>query len=248
MDKKLVVLIPAFNEENFIASAINEIPKTIAGIGSIEIVVVNDGSTDSTAKAAHDARANKIIHLGSHRGLGTAIRTGLNYSVDNGADIMVIFDADNQYYGKDIEKIVLPILTKNAPVVVSQRDFRKIKRYPLHMKLSQHLGSRITGFLFRAIVLDVASSLRAYTKETAKLLAENLRNPYEEAVESVCFMAKRRIPITWVPVDIRYPTRPSRLITSKFYFVRYFFTTLGKYLFPGRKAYPRDKHTINSGL
>ncbi len=173
--------------------------------------------------------------MGGHRGLGAAIRAGLSYGVDNDADIIVIFDADCQYYGKDIEKIVAPVLAGTGQVVIGQRNFRKIKTYPFYMRLSQRIGNGLTGFIFGADVQDIASSLRAYRKETAKLLLENLHNPYEEAIESVCFMAEKNIPIAWIPVNIRYPTRPSRLITSKFYFVKYFFTTLADYFFASRK-------------
>ena len=105
------------------------------------------------------------------------------------------------------------------------------------MKLSQRIGSGIVGLIFRADVRDIASSLRAYNRETAKLLAANLQNSYEEALESICLVAKNKVNIEWVPVDIRYPTRPSRLITNKFYFVKYFFTTVGKYFLRGRKFY-----------
>jgi glycosyltransferase involved in cell wall biosynthesis len=231
MSKKLLLLIPAFNEENFIASAINDIPKKISGIGAIEIAVIDDGSADNTVKTAIDAGADKIIDLGGHLGLGAALQTGLKYGINTGADIIVIFDADSQYYGKDIEKIIAPILTENKPAVIGRRNFRKTKGYPLYMKISQKTGSLIAGLLFSSVIKDITSGFRAYTRETAEALAEGFRDPYEEAIESICFMARKKIPITWILIDIRYPTRPSRLIANKLYFAKYFFSTLGKYFF-----------------
>lgn len=235
MDKKLLVLIPAFNEEDFIAPAIKEIPREISGIKKVEIVVVDDGSSDKTIKIARQAGADNALALGSHRGLGAAIKTGLNYGLKNRADIIVIFDADRQYYGADIEKITFPVLSGKSEAAIGKRDFRKIKNYPLYMRLSQTIGSGIAGFVCKTNVADIASSLRAYSRTAAQIIAENLSGDYEEAIESIYIMAKNKINIEWIPVNIRYPTRPSRLITSKPYFVKYFFKATADYFLLRKK-------------
>src|SRR3954465_12382067 len=119
---KLIVQIPAFNEEGTIAATLRDIPKKIDGITSIETLVIDDGSSDKTAEVAKKAGATHIVQLRSHRGLSAAFRTGIDAALRLGADVIVNTDADNQYHGADIARLVTPIVRGTAEVVIGARD------------------------------------------------------------------------------------------------------------------------------
>lgn len=224
--KKLVIQMPAYNEENVIARAINEIPKSIEGIEKLELIVINDGSIDNTAQVAKQAGIRHIIDFDKNFGLGKAFKKGILYALNLGADIIVQTDADLQYKGDQIKMIIKPILEKKADVVIGDRQLQKIKGYPLYKLISQSIGSFLTTLFFGQKIKDVTSGFRAFTSEAADHLIKNLQNGYTSSLESVCILAKKKMRICFVPIDIRYPTRKSKLISSKLYYVKNFFSTL----------------------
>src|SRR3954465_14909964 len=136
---KLIVQIPAFNEEATIAQTLRDIPKKIDGITAIETLVIDDGSSDKTADAARKAGATHVVQLKTHRGLSSAFLAGINAALPLGADIIVNTDADNQYAGADIQKVVAPIVRGSADVVIGDREVSKSP----HMSAFKRLLQRI---------------------------------------------------------------------------------------------------------
>src|SRR5947209_5758788 len=122
---KLIVQIPAYNEETSIAQTLHEIPKKIDGISSIETLVIDDGSSDNTVDAARKAGASHVLQLKTHRGLSAAFIAGIDFALRLGADIVVNTDADNQYLGADIARLVSPIVRGTAEVVIGDREVSK---------------------------------------------------------------------------------------------------------------------------
>src|ERR1051326_1082194 len=125
---KLIVQIPAYNEESTIAQTIRDIPKKIDGFNAVETLVIDDGSGDNTADAARKAGATHIVQLKNHRGLSSAFVAGIDAALRLGADIIVNTDADNQYAGADIAKLVAPIARGTAEVVIGDREVRSEER------------------------------------------------------------------------------------------------------------------------
>lgn len=165
---KAAIVIPAFNEAAVILSVLKSIPKKIIGFRHIQIIVVNDGSTDDTAKIVKNTRAVLINHV-LNRGVGAATKTGLTYAIDQSADVIVTFDADGQHQGSDIAKVVAPIITKKADLVIGSR-LLKFQKMPTDRFLINWLANFATLFLFGIFSTDSQSGLRAFSKKAASLI------------------------------------------------------------------------------
>jgi glycosyltransferase involved in cell wall biosynthesis len=208
--QKLVIQIPAYNEEDNIKKAINDIPNQINGIRNIEIIVINDGSIDSTLEIAKS--------------------TGIKH-INIGADILVNYDADLQYKGSEISDLIKPILTKKADVVIGDRQIRNIKGYPLYKLFTQKFWSSLISVLLKIEVSDATSGFRAYNRESIELLSRHLQDPYTYSAEAIFILAKNKKRIMFVPITIRPAVRESRLITSKIFYVKRLFLVFFRYLF-----------------
>jgi len=206
---KLIVQIPAFNEEATIAQTLRDIPKKIDGITSIESLVVDDGSSDNTAEAARKAGATHVVQLKTHRGLSSAFLAGINAALRLGADIIVNTDADNQYAGADIPKLVAPIVRGSADVVIGDREVSKSPHMSAFKRLLQRIGSRTVGLASGIRVSDVTSGFRAFSREAAMQI--NVFNPFTYTLETVIQAGNRNLGVQSVPVRTNAPTRPSRL-------------------------------------
>lgn len=206
---KLIVQIPAFNEEATIAQTLRDIPKKIDGITSIESLVIDDGSSDNTAEAARKAGATHVVQLKTHRGLSSAFLAGINAALRLGADIIVNTDADNQYAGADIPKLVAPIMRGSADVVIGDREVSKSPHMSAFKRLLQRLGSRTVGLASGIRVSDVTSGFRAFSREAAMQI--NVFNPFTYTLETVIQAGNRNLGVQSVPVRTNAPTRPSRL-------------------------------------
>lgn len=206
---KLIVQIPAFNEEATIAQTLRDIPKKIDGIDSIESLVIDDGSSDNTAEAARKAGATHVVQLKTHRGLSSAFLAGINAAIRLGADIIVNTDADNQYAGADIPKLVAPILRGTADVVIGDREVSKSPHMSAVKRLLQRLGSRTVGLASGLRVADVTSGFRAFSRDAAMQI--NVFNPFTYTLETVIQAGNRNLGVQSVPVRTNAPTRPSRL-------------------------------------
>ncbi|MGZ5477138.1 MAG: glycosyltransferase family 2 protein, partial [Thermoanaerobaculia bacterium] len=164
---KLIVQIPAYNEENTIAAVLRDIPRKIEGITAIETLVIDDGSSDQTADAARKAGATHVLQLRTHRGLSAAFVAGIDAALRLGADVIVNTDGDNQYSGGDIARLVIPIVRGNAEVVIGDRDVSSSPHMSPLKRMLQRLGSWTVGKASGISVSDVTSGFRAFSREAA---------------------------------------------------------------------------------
>ena len=162
---KLVIQIPCFNEQQTLPQTIRDLPKAIPGIDQIEILVVDDGSTDRTVEVARLCGAHHILSLGTNRGLGRAFAAGVEKALSLGADIVVNTDGDNQYMGADIAKLVEPILERRADMVVGCRPILDHPEFSPLKKLLQLAGSWTLRLLSKTSVRDAPSGFRAFSRE-----------------------------------------------------------------------------------
>jgi glycosyltransferase involved in cell wall biosynthesis len=206
---KLIVQIPAFNEEATIAQTLRDIPKKVDGVTSVETLVVDDGSSDNTAAAARKAGATHVVQLKSHRGLSSAFLAGIDACLRLGADIIVNTDADNQYAGSDIPKLIAPIVRGSADVVVGDREVSKSPHMSAFKRLLQRIGSRTVGLASGLRVGDATSGFRAFSREAAMQI--NVFNPFTYTLETIIQAGNRNLGVLSVPVRTNAPTRPSRL-------------------------------------
>jgi glycosyltransferase involved in cell wall biosynthesis len=215
---KLIVQIPAYNEAQTLAQTLRDIPKKIDGVTSVEIVVVDDGSTDNTADIARKSGADHVIQLKTHRGLSAAFVAGIDAALRLGADIIVNTDADNQYAGADIPKLIQPILKGTAEVVVGDREVAKSKHMSGFKKMLQRLGSWSVGLASGVSVGDATSGFRAFSREAAMQI--NVFNPFTYTLETIIQSGNRNLGVQSVMVRTNAPTRDSRLYRGAGSYVR----------------------------
>jgi len=214
---KLVIQIPAWDEEGQIAAALAELPKSVTGFDVVETLVVDDGSTDRTAEAAREAGADHVVRLPFHRGLATAWRAGLDAALRLGADVVVSTDADRQYAAKDVEKLVAPILSGEAEIVVGDRGVATKDDFSPGKRLAQRLGSWAVRRASGTEVPDAASGFRALTREAALRL--NVFSKMTYTIETLIQAGNKQMKVAAVRVDTNPPVRPSRLIRSVWRYV-----------------------------
>jgi len=206
---KLIVQIPAYNEEATIAATIRDIPKKIDGITSIETLIVDDGSTDKTAEVARKSGASHVVQLKTHRGLSSAFVAGIDAALRLGADVIVNTDADNQYVAADIAKLVAPIVKGTAEVVVGDREVSKSPHMSASKRMLQRLGSWTVSLASGIDVNDVTSGFRAFSREAAMRI--NVFNPFTYTLETIIQSGNHNLGVQSVAVRTNAPTRPSRL-------------------------------------
>ena len=206
---KLIVQIPAYNEETTIAQTLRDIPKKIEGISSIETLVIDDGSSDNTVDAARKAGASHVLQLKTHRGLSAAFIAGIDFALRLGADIVVNTDADNQYLGADIARLVSPIVRGTAEVVIGDREVSKSPHMSPFKRALQRLGSWSVGLASGVRVSDATSGFRAFSRDAAMQI--NVFNPFTYTLETIIQSGNRNLGLQSVPVRTNPPSRPSRL-------------------------------------
>ena len=209
---KLIVQVPCWNEEAVLPLTLADIPKQIAGVDEVEILVIDDGSIDRTVEVAQIAGVDHIVRLREHRGLAAAFAAGLDASLRLGADIIVNTDADNQYRGSDIERLIQPILAGQADMVVGDRQTDTIPHFSPLKKLLQRLGSWVVRQASGTRIPDATSGFRAYSREAA--LSLNVVSDYTYTLETIIQAGKKGIALAHVPITANEPTRESRLIRS----------------------------------
>jgi len=209
---KLIVQLPCHNEEATLARAVGAIPRSIAGVSEVEILVVDDGSTDRTAEVARSLGVDHLVRLPRNLGLARAFQAGLEASVRAGADLVVNTDADDQYRGEDIPKLIAPILAGEAELVVGARPISEIEHFSPAKKLLQRLGSRLVRWASGTSVPDATSGFRAMSRRAAMRM--QIFSEYTYTLETVIQAGRKGMAVASVPIGVNPPTRPSRLIRS----------------------------------
>ena len=215
---KLIIQIPCYNEAETLTIALNALPKKIEGIDKIEYLIINDGSTDETVQVARDWGVDYVVHFCKNRGLAKGFMAGMDAALRNGADIIVNTDADNQYCGDDIAKLVQPILEKKAEIVIGERPIDSTEHFSKMKKKLQHIGSKTVRIASGTDIPDAPSGFRAYSREAALRL--NVINQYTYTLETIIQAGHNRIPMMSVPVRTNPELRKSRLFHSMFGYVK----------------------------
>lgn len=215
---KLFIQIPCFNEEKTLHVALRDLPKKIKGIDEIKVLIINDGSKDGTVEEALNLGVDYIVNFRRNKGLAYGFMAGIDACLKLGADIIVNTDADNQYNGKDIEKLVQPILNKEADQVIGARPIDEIEHFSKKKKLFQHLGSLVVRIASDTDVNDAPSGFRAYSREAALKL--NVFNEYTYTLETIIQAGRNKQTIANVPIRTNEELRESRLFKSIWQYIR----------------------------
>jgi glycosyltransferase involved in cell wall biosynthesis len=209
---KLIIQIPCYNEAETLSIALNDLPKKIEGIDEIEVLIINDGSTDNTVEVAKAHGVKHVVSFSQNRGLAKGFMAGLDACIRAGADIIVNTDADNQYCGEDIAKLVLPILKGEADIVVGARPIMQTKHFSIIKKLLQKLGSWVVRKASRTHIPDAPSGFRAISRKAAMQL--KVFSEYTYTLETIIQAGQKGMAITSVPIRTNGDLRPSRLVKS----------------------------------
>lgn len=215
---KLIIQIPCYNEAETLEIALNDLPKEIEGIDEIQYLIINDGSTDNTVEVAKKWGVHHVVNFKKNRGLAKGFMAGIDEGLRQGADIIVNTDADNQYCGEDIEKLVRPIIEGKADIVIGVRPIDETEHFsPLKKKL-QHFGSWVVRIASGTDIPDAPSGFRAYSREAALRL--NVVNDYTYTLETIVQAGRNKIPMMSVPIRTNPELRKSRLFHSMFGYVK----------------------------
>lgn len=241
---KLIIQIPCYNEAQTLEIALNELPKHIEGIDEIEYLIINDGSQDNTVEVAKNWGVHYVVNFKSNKGLAKGFMAGLDACLRNKADIIVNTDADNQYCGEDIEKLVRPILDGNSDIVIGERPIDNTEHFSPLKKQLQHFGSWVVRKASKTDIPDAPSGFRAYSRDAAMRM--NVINEYTYTLETIVQAGRNKMACTSVPIRTNGELRPSRLFNSMFGYVKksmltivrafmmyrplYFFTIIGSIL------------------
>jgi glycosyltransferase involved in cell wall biosynthesis len=207
---KLVIQIPCYNEETSLPETVRHIPKKVEGVDEVEVIVVNDGSTDKTSEVAKNLGLH-VVDL-PRVGLARAFSAGLETALKNGADIVVNIDADNHYPGEMIPEIIKPILKGNAGMVIGERDIYDKRKTPFIKRIFYRIGAWAVKILTGLDIKDPTSGFRAFSRDA--IMRISVASDYSYTVDTVIQCAMKKIPIATINVLTNPPLRPSRLFKS----------------------------------
>jgi len=227
---KLIIQIPCFNEAETLETTVSELPKEVTGFDTVEYLVVDDGSNDDTSVVAKDLGVHHVVRHPSNLGLARCFQTGVDACLRFGADVIVNTDADNQYPGRYIPELTVPILDRVADIVIGNRQTDSIEHFSPIKRLLQRLGTSTVRKLSGTDVADAPSGFRAYSREAA--LRINILTQFSYTLETIIQAGQMNLNIVDIPITTNPPLRPSRLHKSTTQFVfRQMSTILQLYAF-----------------
>src|SRR5688500_17924236 len=206
---KLIIQIPCWNEQDHLPGTLADLPHALPGFDAVEWLVIDDGSVDSTLEVARAHGVDHIVRLTNNKGLAAAFQAGLDASLKLGADVIVNTDADNQYFGGDVLRLVEPIVAGDSDMVVGDREVSTIEHFSPAKKLLQRLGSWVVRQASQTTIPDTTSGFRAYNREAA--LALQVVSKFTYTLETIIQAGKMTVAVDHVPVRTNEKTRESRL-------------------------------------
>jgi glycosyltransferase involved in cell wall biosynthesis len=209
---KVFVQVPCLNEEQTLALVLAGIPKSIPGVDEIQILIIDDGSTDRTLEVAREFGVTHFVHHVRNEGLARSFRDGVDYALAHGADIVVNTDGDNQYPQERIADLVQPIIHGEADIVIGDRQTHKIAHFSAGKKFLQRVGSRVVNIAASTNLPDAASGFRAYSRESLYRL--NIITQFSYCMETIIQAGNKRMKIASIAIDTNAKTRESRLFSS----------------------------------
>jgi glycosyltransferase involved in cell wall biosynthesis len=209
---KLIIQIPCFNEQDQLPTTLGQLPRVVEGFDAVEWLIIDDGSTDRTIDVAREHGVDHIVRLTNHKGLAAGFQAGLDAGLKLGADVIVNTDADNQYEGADIPKLVAPIVAGHADMVVGDRRIESNQHFSWSKRLLQRLGSWVVRQASSTEVPDTTSGFRAYNREAA--LQMQVVSKFTYTLETIIQAGKLFVAIDHVPIRTNPKTRESRLFPS----------------------------------
>jgi glycosyltransferase involved in cell wall biosynthesis len=215
---KLIIQIPCYNEAEQLPATLADLPRQVVGFDTVQWLVIDDGSTDETVSVARAHGVDHLVRLTNNRGLATGFQAGIDTALKLGADVIVNTDADNQYYGPDIARLVEPIVAGRADMVVGDREIQGIEHFSPLKKMLQRLGSWVVRQASSTSVPDTTSGFRAYNREAAIQMMVVSRFTY--TLETIIQAGKLLVAVDHVPIRTNPNTRESRLFPSMGAYVR----------------------------
>src|ERR1700761_5529323 len=215
---KLIIQIPCFNEEDQLPTTLGQLPRRVEGFDTVEWLIVDDGSTDRTIDVAREGGVDHVVKLTNHKGLALGFQAGLDAGLKLGADVIVNTDADNQYDGRDIPKLVAPIVRGEADMVIGDRQVDSNQHFSWSKRFLQRLGSWVVRQASSTEVPDTTTGFRAYNREAA--LQMQVVSKFTYTLETIIQAGKLLVATDHVPIRTNPKTRESRLFPSMWAYVR----------------------------
>ncbi len=209
---KLIIQMPCYNEAETLAVALSALPRKVEGFDTVEWLIIDDGSTDNSVEIAKQNGVDHIVSFTRNQGLAKVFMAGLDACINNGADVIVNTDADDQYNADDIPKLTAPILAGQADLVIGERPISQIKHFSLMKKMMQKLGSWVVRKASNTDIPDAPSGFRAISRDAAMRL--NVFNDYTYTLETIIQAGRKNMAIASVPIRVNDDLRPSKLVKS----------------------------------